>query len=158
MCTSLLTIAVSCRGITKVTGEVDMSFATSFLQQLSSHDPLTFRLTNKDAVERLQHNRNLVTLYVCACTLCVYVCVCVHACVCMCVRACVCVHVCACVCVCMCVLVCVCVCACVCVLLCACVRVCVLCVCVWVGGCMCEVYILHLLHSLEMMMAVTSST
>ena len=98
------------RGITKVTGEVDMSFATSFLQQLSSHDPLTFRLTNKDTVERLQHNRNLVTLYVC---------VCVHACV----------H----------------------------VRVCP---CVWgVGRCVniCKFTYL-MLHSLEMMTAVTSST
>ena len=55
------------RGITKVTGEVDMSFATSFLQQLSSHDALVFRLSNIDNVERLQHNRNLVTLYVCVC-------------------------------------------------------------------------------------------
>lgn len=55
------------RGITKVTGEVDMSFATSFLQQLSSHDALVFRLSNIDNVERLQHNRNLVTLCVCVC-------------------------------------------------------------------------------------------
>ena len=55
------------RGITKVTGEVDMSFATAFLQQLGSHDALVFRLTNKDNIERLQHNRNLVTLYVYIC-------------------------------------------------------------------------------------------
>ena len=146
MCTSLLTIAVSCRGITKVTGEVDMSFATSFLQQLSSHDPLTFRLTNKDAVERLQHNRNLVTLYVCACTLCVYVCVCVHACVCMCVRVCVCMCVLVCVCACVCLCVCVCVLVCVCFCVRACVYVCCVYVCGWVGACVKFIYSIFCIH------------
>ena len=48
------------RGITKVTGQVDMSFATSYIPHLNSHDPLVFKLSNVDNVERLEHNRNLV--------------------------------------------------------------------------------------------------
>ena len=50
------------RGITKVTGQVDMSFATSYIPHLNSHDPLVFKLSNLDNVERLEHNRNLVGL------------------------------------------------------------------------------------------------
>ncbi|XP_065903743.1 F-BAR domain only protein 2-like isoform X2 [Dysidea avara] len=48
------------KGITKVTGQVDMSFATSYIPHLNSHDPLVFKLSNVDNVERLEHNRNLV--------------------------------------------------------------------------------------------------
>ena len=49
--------------VVKVSGEVMMSFPASFLGQLSSHDPLVFKLANVESVERVLHNQNLLSRY-----------------------------------------------------------------------------------------------
>lgn len=46
--------------VVKVTGEVVLSFPTSFLPMLGSYEPLIFRVNPKDKVERLLHNQHLL--------------------------------------------------------------------------------------------------
>lgn len=46
--------------ISKVTGEVVMSFPSAFVTQLASCEPLSFTLTHAEKVERLLHNQLLL--------------------------------------------------------------------------------------------------
>ena len=44
----------------KVEGEVVMSFPASFLPLLSTYEPLGFRVSQHDKVERMLHNQYLL--------------------------------------------------------------------------------------------------
>lgn len=46
--------------LVKVDGEVVMSFPASFLPLLGSYEPLAFRITAQDRVDRLLHNQYLL--------------------------------------------------------------------------------------------------
>lgn len=46
--------------LVKVEGEVVMSFPASFLPLLSTYEPLGFRVSQHDKVERMLHNQYLL--------------------------------------------------------------------------------------------------